>query len=242
MSARTASPPIAAIIPACVSLLLPVADPSAIAAGMAATGPPITGGLVSGPSEIRPGKRRSTASGISGLKISPQWAASWWALSTTVRSASAGPSSASTCVRRPFGSTERSRRPPSGGRSSRAAAPAAAARAAPSILWPRRAAAPATSPAAAAIPSGHQKVPWAGSDSIPASIPSRRSSAANHSAASRSPGDALGRSIAQSSSRRRRCQPESRCGKTPAVAVADSAMEAGNPSRITLVACRHAAR
>ena len=74
MSARTASPPSAAIIPACVSLLLPVADPSAIAAGMAATGPPITGGLVSGPSEIRPGKRRSTASGISGLKISPQWA------------------------------------------------------------------------------------------------------------------------------------------------------------------------
>ena len=79
-------------------------------------------------------------------------------------------------------------------------------------------AAPATSPAAAAIPSGHQNVPWAGSDSIPASIPSRRSSAANHSAASRSPGDALGRWIAQSSSRRRRSQPESRCGRTPAVA------------------------
>jgi hypothetical protein len=46
---------------------------------------------------------------------------------------------------------------------------------------------------AVAMPSGHQYVPWAGLVSMRASSPSSARRATSHSAASRSPGDALGR-------------------------------------------------
>ena len=58
-----------------------------------------------------------------------------------------------------------------GGRSSAAAAAAAAAIAPPSIRRPRSAATPATAPAPAASPSGHQKVPCTSSTSISPSAP-----------------------------------------------------------------------
>ena len=72
----------------------PVRAPSAARIGPPTTGA-ISGGLVSCPS-IRP--RRSASLGISGWKIRPEWAASWWATITIVRSASAGPSSQSDVV------------------------------------------------------------------------------------------------------------------------------------------------
>ena len=57
----------------------------------------------------------------------------------------------------------------------------------------------AAAAAPAPMPSGHQYVPWARSDSIRGSQPSSAKRSWIHSAARRSPAEAEGRSIAESS-------------------------------------------
>ena len=83
----------------------PASEPSAASAGPPKTGN-ISGGLVSLRS-ISAGNRRHTKAGIAGWKIRPDFAASWWATSTTVRRASAGPISATTLKVSRLGSSRR---------------------------------------------------------------------------------------------------------------------------------------
>ena len=73
---------------------LPVSPAATASAGEASSGH-ISAGEVS-KSSIGTPSRRKIVSGIAGWKIRPEWAASWWATRTIVRSASAGPSSQTT--------------------------------------------------------------------------------------------------------------------------------------------------
>src|SRR5213593_453351 len=125
-------------------------------------------------------------------KIAPPWAASWWATMTTVRAASGSPASPTTFHVRRRGKNARRNQRERWSRSSTSVANAAAASSRPAV---RPSAAPASA-SALSSPSGHQNVPCARSTSIRASTPSSRKDAAIHSAATRSPSDAEGRSIA----------------------------------------------
>ena len=152
------------------------------AANAASAGPPRTGAISIGlVSSLRKIPVRATRSGIPGWKISPAWAASWCATSTTVRPASGSPSSQTTLLASFFGSTRRTGRS-CGGKSRAIAARPARPSAPPRSRWPRpigrdllnpgrgaplapafdvpaiSVSAPA-SPAAVPIASGHQYVP-----------------------------------------------------------------------------------
>lgn len=92
MSVIAATEPIPRNRPSLVSSRLPLRAPSA-----ARSGPPSTGAIIIGlvsVFSIRP--RRSAISGSLGWKTRPEWAESWWAMTTTVRSASRSPSSQTT--------------------------------------------------------------------------------------------------------------------------------------------------
>ena len=68
-----------------------------IAPSAARIGPPTTGAISIGlVSVFSISPRRSAISGIWGWKTSPEWAESWWEMTTTVRSASGSPSSQTT--------------------------------------------------------------------------------------------------------------------------------------------------
>src|SRR3954454_1900259 len=129
-------------------------------------------------------------------------------MTTTVRSASAGPISARTWWALRFGSSRRNRLPPGGSSSAIRAAAAAPVTTASARLArpPRRAANPATALAPASSPIGHQKVPFASGSSSTRTLraPASRSSPASQSAARSSPSEADSRSPEQSSSRRSR--------------------------------------
>src|SRR3954447_23592872 len=125
-------------------------------------------------------------------------AASWWAITTSVRSALRSPVTATTfvVVRR----RETSRRVMYGPSAISSAIPSAAvsASAVPSPRLPRRVSTPAATPRTFSANSGFQKSPYAGSTSTCTSQPCARSRSAIQCAARASPSDADGRSMAAS--------------------------------------------
>src|SRR3954447_1782780 len=125
-------------------------------------------------------------------------AASWWAITTSVRSALRSPVTATTfvVVRR----RETSRRVMYGPSAISSAIPSAAvsASAVPSPRLPRRVSTPAATPRTFSANSGFQKSPYAGSTSTCTSQPCERIRSAIQSAARASPSDADGRSMAAS--------------------------------------------
>src|SRR3954454_24589580 len=136
-------------------------------------------------------------------------AASWCAMTTSVRSAERSPVTATTfvVVRR----RETSRRVMYGPSAISSAIPSAdsPASSAPSFLRRRSESAPAATPSRFSANSGFQKSPYAGSTSTETSQPCERRRSAIHSAARASPADADGRSIAASVSTTSRSSADS---------------------------------
>src|SRR3954447_911894 len=133
-------------------------------------------------------------------------AASWWAMTTSVRSAFRSPVTATTfvVVRR----RDTSRRVMYGPSAISSTMPAAASRAR-TRLTPRRRTSPAVTPSTFNANSGFQKSPYAGSTSTETSQPWERRRCAIHSAARASPADADGRSMAASVSTTSRSSADS---------------------------------
>lgn len=155
-SANTAMLPSPSSAPARSRPARPRTAPAATRAGPASTGA-IRGGDVSERSS-RPGATRAIIGSTPGWKSRPEWAASWWATITRVRSASRSPASATTFQVVREGSRRRQRKAPEPMSSQTAhapAAPSAAPRARPARP-PLSAASPPASAAAAGSPSGHQ--------------------------------------------------------------------------------------
>ena len=126
----------------------------------------------------------------------------------------AGPSSATTWSVVAGGRRAAQRPPAAAAGRRRSPPPPRRASAAPRTRRPRSAATPATAPAAAARPSGHQKVPCTSLDLDPRR---RRRARANRAEPAirpprRSPCEAVGRWIEASVSTRSRSQSRSRCG------------------------------